>query len=234
MYRTKTFIFKKLIDYVNQLKKRNYNYDIFEISFRKKRRQSIIMSISQISKTDFRNQKYQQYQSFLFSMSFVSVQFQLFFQLFIQLFFQRFFQSFFQSFFQMLFQLFFQMSFQLSVQLSSQLSFQLSFQQLFQSSYRSFQSPYQSSRSKNEQQHFSSNMFSSKLQRSEYDYEHKLSIIIKLYTNEKKYNEINDNFVFKINVFQNICNRAMLFVKTQLLTFSIMFKKWFWIIIIIT
>ena len=61
MYRTKTFIFKKLIDYVNQLKKRNYNYDIFETSFRKERRRSIIMSISQISKTDFRNQKYQQY-----------------------------------------------------------------------------------------------------------------------------------------------------------------------------
>ena len=53
MYRTKTFIFKKLINYVNQLKKRNYNHDIFETSFRKKRRQSIIMSISQISKTSF-------------------------------------------------------------------------------------------------------------------------------------------------------------------------------------
>ena len=79
MYRTKTFIFKKLIDYVNQLKKRNHNYDIFETSFRKKRRRSIIMSILQISKTDFRNQKYQQYQSFLSSMSFFSIQFQLFF-----------------------------------------------------------------------------------------------------------------------------------------------------------
>ena len=40
-----------------------------------------------------------------------------------------------------------------------------------------------------------------------------------------KYSEINNNFVFKINVFQNICNRTMLFVKTRLLTFSIMFKK---------
>ena len=117
------------------------------------------------------------------------------------------------------------MSFQLSAQLSSQLSLQLLFQQSFQSPYRLFQPSYQSSKSKNEQQHFSSNTFSSKSQKSEYDYKHKLSIIIKLYTNEKKYSEINDNFVFKINVFQNICNQTMLFVKTRLLTFSIMFKK---------
>ena len=79
MYRTKTFIFKKLIDYVNQLKKRNYNYDIFETSFRKKRRRSIIMSILQISKTNFWNQKYQQYQSFLFLMLLILIQFQLLF-----------------------------------------------------------------------------------------------------------------------------------------------------------
>ena len=61
MYRTETFIFKKLIDYVNQLKKRNYSYDIPETSFRGGRRRSIIMSISQTSETDFRNQRYQQY-----------------------------------------------------------------------------------------------------------------------------------------------------------------------------
>ena len=122
MYRTKTFIFKKLIDYVNQLKKQNHNYDIFETSFRKKRRRSIIMPISQISETDFRNQKYQQYQSFLFSMSFILVQLQLFFQLFVQLFFQRFFQSLFQPplqvFIQMLFQMLFQMPFQIFPQMS--------------------------------------------------------------------------------------------------------------------
>ena len=96
---------------------------------------------------------------------------------------------------------------------------------MFQSSYWSSQSSYQSSKSKDKQQHFSSSTLSSKSQKSKYNYKHKLSIIIKLYTNEKKYNKINDNFVFKINVFQNICNWTMLFVKTRLLTFLIMFKK---------
>ena len=37
MYRTKIFISKKLIDYVNQLKKRNYSYDILETLFQKER-----------------------------------------------------------------------------------------------------------------------------------------------------------------------------------------------------
>ena len=131
MYRSKKFIFKELIDYVNKLKMLNNSYDIFRTSFQKKHRRSIILSISNTSETDFRDQKYRQYQSFLFSGSSISIQFSAASS--TLLLFQLFFQSSFQLFFQSLFQLFFQLFFQLSLKLS----FQLSFQQPLQSSYQS-------------------------------------------------------------------------------------------------
>ncbi len=42
----------------------------------------------------------------------------------------------------------------------------------------------------------------------ESDFVQKLSILIKLYTNEAKYNDDNDSFLFKLITFHDMCDRV--------------------------
>lgn len=46
-----------------------------------------------------------------------------------------------------------------------------------------------------------------------------------MYTSKSKYNEKNDNFIFKLIVFYNICIKANVSQKTKLKIFSIMLKN---------
>ena len=57
------------------------------------------------------------------------------------------------------------------------------------------------------------------------DYDYKFSIVNKLYTDEQKYEKQRNNFVFKITIFYDVCNRVILFMKIKLLAFFIMLKR---------
>jgi hypothetical protein len=49
--------------------------------------------------------------------------------------------------------------------------------------------------------------------------------LIKLYTDEAKYNEKNDNFSFKLIMFNDMCDRIDVSLETKLKALSIMLKK---------
>jgi negative regulator of genetic competence, sporulation and motility len=58
---------------------------------------------------------------------------------------------------------------------------------------------------------------------SEYDRE--LVNLTKLYTDEAKYSENNDNFLFKLIMFNDMCDRIDVLYKIKLKVLSIMLKK---------
>jgi hypothetical protein len=57
------------------------------------------------------------------------------------------------------------------------------------------------------------------------DYDRELINLIKLYTDEVKYNEKNDNFSFKLIMFNDMCDRVDAFFEIKLKAFLIMLKK---------
>jgi negative regulator of genetic competence, sporulation and motility len=58
---------------------------------------------------------------------------------------------------------------------------------------------------------------------SEYDRE--LINLTKLYSDETKYSEENDNFSFKLIMFNDMCDRVDVFSEIKLKAFFIMFKE---------
>ncbi len=58
----------------------------------------------------------------------------------------------------------------------------------------------------------------------ESDFERELSILTKLYTNEAKYSDENDSFLYKLIIFHDMCDRADIFHLIKLKVFFIMLK----------
>ncbi len=58
----------------------------------------------------------------------------------------------------------------------------------------------------------------------ESDHEKELANLIKLYTDETKYNDENDSFSFKLTIFHNMCDRADVLQSAKLKAFLIMLK----------
>jgi hypothetical protein len=57
------------------------------------------------------------------------------------------------------------------------------------------------------------------------EYGRELVILAKLYSDEAKYSEENDNFSFKLIMFNDMCDRVDVSFKTKLKAFSIMLKR---------
>ncbi len=57
------------------------------------------------------------------------------------------------------------------------------------------------------------------------DYDRELINLAKLYTDEVKYNEKNDNFSFKLIMFNDMCDRVDVSSQVKLKAFLIMFKR---------
>ncbi len=57
------------------------------------------------------------------------------------------------------------------------------------------------------------------------DYDEELINLTKLYSDETKYSEENDNFSFKLIMFNDMCDRIDVLNETKLKVFSIMLKK---------
>jgi hypothetical protein len=58
----------------------------------------------------------------------------------------------------------------------------------------------------------------------ESDHEKELANLIKLYTNETKYNDENDSFSYKLTIFHDMCDRVDVLQSIKLKTFFIMLK----------
>jgi hypothetical protein len=110
------------------------------------------------------------------------------------------------------------------------------FRQSFQSScfskfYQSFQFSKQFYKRSNEYSSFVSSRsfvssFSSMNQSIKTsNYERELVNLIKLYTDEAKYNEKNDNFSFKLIMFNDMCDRIDVLFEIKLKAFSTMLKR---------
>lgn len=48
--------------------------------------------------------------------------------------------------------------------------------------------------------------------------------VVKIYTNNAKYNSYNDSFIFKPTIFHDICSKANVILKKKIKTSSNMFK----------
>jgi hypothetical protein len=57
------------------------------------------------------------------------------------------------------------------------------------------------------------------------DYDRELANLTKLYTDEAKYNEKNDNFLFKLIMFNDMCDRIDVSVEIKLKAFFITLKR---------
>jgi hypothetical protein len=57
------------------------------------------------------------------------------------------------------------------------------------------------------------------------DYDRELVNLIKLYTDEAKYSEDNDNFSFKLIMFNDMCDRIDVLFEIKMKAFSIMLKE---------
>ncbi len=60
---------------------------------------------------------------------------------------------------------------------------------------------------------------------SDTDYDRKLVNLTKLYSDETKYSEKNDNFSFKLIMFNDMCDRVDVSFEAKLKAFSIMLKE---------
>jgi negative regulator of genetic competence, sporulation and motility len=56
-------------------------------------------------------------------------------------------------------------------------------------------------------------------------YDRELVNLAKLYTDEAKYSEKNDNFLFKLIMFNDMCDRIDVFFETKLKAFFTMLKR---------
>jgi negative regulator of genetic competence, sporulation and motility len=56
-------------------------------------------------------------------------------------------------------------------------------------------------------------------------YDRELANLAKLYSDEAKYNEENDNFSFKLTMFNDMCDRVDVSSKAKLKAFFTMLKK---------
>jgi hypothetical protein len=75
---------------------------------------------------------------------------------------------------------------------------------------------------------FASSSFSSlnqSIKTSGTDYDRELINLTKLYSDETKYSEENDNFSFKLIMFNDMCNRVDVSLETKLKAFLIMLKR---------
>jgi hypothetical protein len=59
-------------------------------------------------------------------------------------------------------------------------------------------------------------------------YERELVNLIKLYTDKAKYSEENDNFSFKLIMFNDMCDQVDVFFETKLKAFLTMLKRLAW------
>ncbi len=57
------------------------------------------------------------------------------------------------------------------------------------------------------------------------DYDRELVNLTKLYTDEAKYSEKNDNFSFKLIMFNDMCDRVDVSFETKLKAFFTMLKR---------
>lgn len=51
-----------------------------------------------------------------------------------------------------------------------------------------------------------------------------LSNLVKIYTNDRKYSGCNDNFIFKLAIFHDICSRADILPEAKMKTFPTILK----------
>jgi hypothetical protein len=57
------------------------------------------------------------------------------------------------------------------------------------------------------------------------EYDKKIGNLMKMYTDEAKYSDENDSFLFKLTMFYDICRRAEISEETKLNVFFIMLKE---------